>query len=622
MSSLFNTFQSVLARFRPNHPNAPATTYIFGFVTPDEQPVSVMVNREQAQISGGVEHAEYLIFGALEDIQALLNPEMPERARVINRLELRPNYPFKNFLFAVFLNAFDLEIAGLDTTPARFDGPFPFPPRYPVGENVFRQRVYQPQALPAFAPEQIPQLVADDHPTWARMYDKAWQIAFKNLRQPEANSVFVANFIDTAFNANSFMWDSCFMMMFGRFARRNFNFMGTLENFYAKQHDDGFICREINTYSGTDLFQSLDPRSTGPNILAWTEWQDYLQTGDDRRLREVFPVLVGYHRWWKEWRTHPDGGYWTSGWGSGMDNQTRVPNSEYHHRYYTWTDAMMQQALNCRILLNMAGEIGRDEFDAELLTEFEHIKAYLNGQMWDEASGFYYDRAPDGSLSVTKHVGVFWGLLSDVIPPERLTRVIAHLEDEHSFARPHPVPSQAYDSADYNPYGGYWLGGVWSPTNYMVLRGLTQRGYDDLAYRIAGKHVDFVAQVFEETGTLWENYAPEHAQPGIPAKPNFVGWTGISAITIPLEYLIGVRPMERNAGLMWDIRLTEKHGVLRYPFGQSNHVDLICDAREDENQPPQLTINTQDTLTLDLRWGTIRHRVTLDAGKHHISFED
>jgi hypothetical protein len=283
---------------------------------------------------------------------------------------------------------------------------------------------------------------------------------------------------------------------------------------------------------------------------------------------------------------------------------------------------MMQLALNCRILLNMAGEIGRAEFDVELLAEFERIKAYLNAQMWDEDSGFYYDRAPDGSLSTTKHIGVFWGLLSDVIPPERLTRVIAHLEDEHSFARPHPVPSQAYDSAEYNPYGGYWVGGVWSPTNYMVLRGLTQRGYDDLAFQIAGKHIDFVAQVFEETGTLWENYAPEYAQPGIPAKPNFVGWTGISAITIPLEYLIGVRPMDRNAGLVWDIRLTEKHGVLRYPFGQANSVDLICEARDDDNQPPHLTITTQDTLTLDLSWGTIRHHVTLHAGDHDISFED
>ena len=39
------------------------------------------------------------------------------------------------------------------------------------------------------------------------------------------------------------------MTMFGHYARQVFNFIGTLDNFYTKQQDDGFICREINSYS-------------------------------------------------------------------------------------------------------------------------------------------------------------------------------------------------------------------------------------------------------------------------------------------------------------------------------------------------------------------------------------
>lgn len=103
------------------------------------------------------------------------------------------------------------------------------------------------------------------------MYNRAWEMGFSNLRQPEPESGFVSGFIDTAFNDNTFMWDSCFMMMFGRYAQRVFHFMGTLDNFYAKQHPDGFICREISTYSGSDLFMPLDPSGTGLPILAWTE---------------------------------------------------------------------------------------------------------------------------------------------------------------------------------------------------------------------------------------------------------------------------------------------------------------------------------------------------------------
>ena len=453
------------------------------------------------------------------------------------------------------------------------------------------------------------------------MYDKAWKLAFKNLRQPEPGSGFIANFIDPAFNANTFMWDSCFMTMFGHYARQVFNFIGTLDNLYAKQHDDGFICREINTYSGTDLFQSLDPRSTGPNILAWTEWLNYHHSRDRNRLRDIFPGLVAYHRWWKDWRTHPNGSYWASGWGSGMDNQTRIPHSEYHHRHFSWIDANLQQALNCRALLDMASEIGRDEFNDELTAEADFLKIYINREMWDEITGFYFDFAPDGTLSNTKSIGAYWGLLSDVVPADRMARVVAHLQDPNSFNRPHRVPTQAYTSPVYNPYGGYWLGGVWSPTNYMVLLGLTRRGYHDLAFEIARNHVENVAAVFEKTGTLWENYAPEYNQPGKPAGKDFVGWTGISAINVPIEYLIGLRPTDGEADLSWDIRLTERHGVLRYPLSASTSVDLICEQRIHPDEPPVLTIRTDNPITLQIGWGTHVQQLVLDAGEHKLHLQ-
>jgi hypothetical protein len=616
--SLLTLFEAVLQRFSPGSPNAPANMFIFGFITPNKEAISVRFNRETAQIVAGVRDAEYIVYGTEEVFTAALNPTMPDRAAWVSQLSMKPEYPFNNYLLSIFLNTFDLSIADLDYTPKRFDGPFPFPPRYPVAENPFRFRQNPHVPLPVYDAQSLPDIIVDDHPEWSAMYHKAWQLAFKNLRQPEPTSGFIANFIDPAFNANTFMWDSCFMTMFGRYARRVFPFMGTLDNFYAKQHDDGFICREINTYSGASLFQSLDPRSTGPNILAWTEWLDYQQSGDVSRLQDVFPGLVGYHRWWKGWRTHPDGSYWTSGWGSGMDNQTRIPHSEYHHRHYTWIDAMMQQALNCRTLLNIANVIRRDEFDDELSKEIEYLKHYINTNMWSETSSFYYDRAPDGCLSTTKSIGAFWGLLSDVIPPERAARMMSHLEDERSFNRPHRIPTQAYDSETYNPYGGYWLGGVWSPTNYMTLCGLSRHNNHRLAHEIALNHIQSVARVFRETGTLWENYAPEVIQPGKPAGREFVGWTGVSAINILIEYVIAIQPQPGDINLSWHLHLTERHGVLRYPVGGANRVDLVCEARMTSEDSPIIMITTQQPLTLEVTWGIHTRRLTLDVGGHHI----
>lgn len=67
-----------------------------------------------------------------------------------------------------------------------------------------------------------------------------WWQAFRNIKPAGRESGFVANFIDTAFNDCLFMWDSAFILLFARYGSRAFDFQRTLDNFYAKQHPDGY----------------------------------------------------------------------------------------------------------------------------------------------------------------------------------------------------------------------------------------------------------------------------------------------------------------------------------------------------------------------------------------------
>ena len=159
------------------------------------------------------------------------------------------------------------------------------------------------------------------------MYWKAWEIAIGNIRAPQAGSGFVSSYLDTAYNGNIFMWDSSFILMFARYGTRFFPFQNTLNNFYAKQHPDGFICREIKA-DGADCFERYDPVSTGPNLMPWCEMVYFHQFGDTERLHKIFPVLCAYYKWLKLNHTWRNGTYWSSGWGTGMDNMPRVP-SEY-----------------------------------------------------------------------------------------------------------------------------------------------------------------------------------------------------------------------------------------------------------------------------------------------------
>jgi hypothetical protein len=72
----------------------------------------------------------------------------------------------------------------------------------------------------------------------------------------------------TEFADSIFMWGNCFNSMYGEYASHLFDFIGMLDNFYAKQHDDGFICRQLEINTGTDRFEKYDPASTGPDIFS------------------------------------------------------------------------------------------------------------------------------------------------------------------------------------------------------------------------------------------------------------------------------------------------------------------------------------------------------------------
>ena len=180
-------------------------------------------------------------------------------------------------------------------------------------ENIFRAMKPVTGKLPSFkgSRDKLPSPFWDGHESATVCYWKVWEIAFSNLRNPTRKNGFVSGYIDTAFNDHLFMWDSAFICQFAKYGMRAFNFLGTLDNIYAKQHPDGYICREIDEKTGEDCFQRHDPASTGPNIMAWTEWDYYQMFGDRKRLASVFPPLLAYYQWMRRYRSWPDGTAWS-----------------------------------------------------------------------------------------------------------------------------------------------------------------------------------------------------------------------------------------------------------------------------------------------------------------------
>ncbi len=476
-----------------------------------------------------------------------------------------------------------------------------------VAENEFRNmkpETIEPKTFDE-ARKILPSPVWEGHEKEIEMYWHAWKIAVGNIRQPLEGSGFVSPYLDIAYNGNIFMWDACFMMLFARYGHQFYPFQRSLDNFYAKQHPDGFICREIRA-DGSDCFERYDPTSTGPNLLPWVELEYYRQFGDIDRLHKIFPALCAYVNWWKLNRTWQNGTYWSSGWGTGMDNMPRVDddyNPIYSHGHMVWLDTNLQQMLADHAMLQIGFYIERWQEIEEYEDEIKFLKSYVNENLWNEETGFLHDQYRDGSLCPTKGVSAFWALQTDVLEKDRMDRLVAHLSDTEEFARPHMLPSLSADHRKYNPAGRYWQGGVWPGTTYMTIDGLWDKEYYDEARKIAENHYSAVFNVWKNTGTFWEYYAPESIEEGFMARKDFVGWTGLPPIAVFIEYILGIKSDYSIKTIDWDVTKTDEHGIERYPFGPEGTVDLKVGKRKSADDVPVVTVKTSEPFRLILRWG-------------------
>lgn len=502
----------------------------------------------------------------------------------------------------------------------------------------FSKKTYVPRPLPTYADliGHLPAPICDAKPDWISMYWKAWELAARNFHEPAPGSGFVSRFIDAAFNENIFLWDTCFMTMFCNVAHPLVPGIESLDNFYARQHADGEICREIVRLTGDDygawvnregapfysshgwdvpsirrdavVFVGRETPQPAPvltldalnnPLCAWAELESYRATGDAARIARVYPPLVNYHAALKHYLRQGNGLYLTD-WAS-MDNS---PRNRHLAGGGCAVDTSSQMVLFARGLAEMAEVQGLGAEQRAWTDEADALARLINTHLWDPETGFYHDLAIDGRRVPVKTVAAFWTLLAGVAEPRQIAALAAELNNPATFARTHRVPTLAANEPGYDPAGGYWCGAVWAPTTTMVIRGLERCGQQDLAREIALNDLEITGRVFAKTGTLWENYAPDSDAPGTPAKSDFVGWTGITPILFLLEHGIGLRPNAPANTLTWNLRGRHRTGCDRYRF---NHRVVSLQATPTATGDFVITVDADQAFTLRvIRNGIVR----------------
>lgn len=454
--------------------------------------------------------------------------------------------------------------------------------------RYFYKKEYIPAELPRFADSRhlLPSPVWDENPQWVELYWKAWEIAFSNLKQPPKGSPLVANWIDEGLSPQVFQWDTHFMVMFGRYAAHIFPFIESHDNFYARQHDDGMICRILNEADGVDHHWGLGAnyaRTINPPLFSWGEMEYFRFTKDTARLAQIIAPIEKYVAWVEKNRRATGTQhnlYWSNGQASGMDNTPRdvgrpAPDGDIHSATDAmgWIDMSSQIKMCYDNLAEICTILGRKRDAKEYRKRASSLAKRINRYMWDKESGLYYD--VDTASVRTKWIttATFWPILAGISSPVQTARLVSAIKNEELFWRPLPLPSLAANQPHYDARGRYWRGGVWAPTTYMTVKGLQNSGYEELASTIAAKNMAVMYKVYESTGTIWELYSPEMPIPATDAtgvqtvKPDFVGWSGLIPISMFIENIIGINADAVTNKVVWRSTCEKRHGIEGLRFG-------------------------------------------------------
>lgn len=448
-----------------------------------------------------------------------------------------------------------------------------------VRKNVFKGRKYKFQHLPTFEETQkkLPKPIFDEQPDYVKMYWDTWEMVFSQFRQPAKNSPFISNYIDEAYNEALFLWDTSFMTMFCNYGYPYVPGIQSLDNFYYSQMEDGEIVREIDENTGLPRVKWAKPgtpASLNHPILAWAEIESFKITADTSRLQQVYFPLVAHYYAYNKIRD-PKSLLFYGSWAS-MDNSPRLDNM------LCGLDTSAELVLFARNLSEIAGIIGLREDSSYFACEAKKMSENINNKLWDGFTNFYYDLNKKGEIHNVKTIAAYWTLLAKIPSKYQASKLVDALKDKSQFNRVHRVPTVPADEPAFEPQGGYWRGGVWTPTNIMVIEGLENYGYIQLAREIALNHFENVYKVYKKTGTVWEFYQPDFIevgyQKGHRTRPDFTGWTGCVPIKIFIEYVLGIKVNAPDKLINWDIRSDKRIGIEQLQFGD-NIISMIADER-------------------------------------------
>ncbi|MBR1966716.1 MAG: hypothetical protein IKA22_08905 [Lentisphaeria bacterium] len=466
----------------------------------------------------------------------------------------------------------------------------------------------------------LPIPVCDFHLGWDEFHNIAWQYAHDHML--DRPGLPQTPYMDEALcDTRIWIWDTCFMSMYCRYASLSFPGVESLDNFYKPIHDKSpmpyLVAQKPASWERVkagDYTQMLIHIADNPPLFAWAELENARMSGDCERIRHALPYLEKHYHWLESFTEvtdlgRPDiffkvnffkdksgkGYHWHPDC-SGLDNSPRGRVGKAAPGIYRtinpkmlFVDAISQQALSARCISELHAILGNNSESAEWRKEFERQSDLINRHYFDEKDGCYYDiDCETGEFLKVLTPASFWPLIAGVATPSHAEAMVKFLLDPQKLGGNIPIPSLSHDDIDFNhETGEYAKGGVWLELAYFVIKGLDYCKYYELASELASKLIQHMHTTYlqYEPHTIWECYNPYRPEPSTEnsrqARADFCGWSALGPISLFIEDVIGLRDYDAfNKVITWiPPKKTEGMFGIKNLYFAGMTVSLLCDGK-------------------------------------------
>jgi putative isomerase len=291
-----------------------------------------------------------------------------------------------------------------------------------------------------------------------------------------------------------FDWDTFFAASMAAIGSHDLAYADAIETL-NESTPEGFV----PNYARAGGWKSGD--RSEPPVGAITVLGLYREFHEQWLLRDTFPKLLAWNRWWAEHRDVKGYLVWGSDlhgqpedldddsrgtlqgarFESGLDNSPMYDDVTFDptsgHMMLADVGLMGLYVADCDALATIANQLGKTSEAMELAGRAKSYRAKLAG-LWDEKTGLFLNKdLVSGALSPRISPTNFYPLLAKAATQQQADRMVKeHLLNPAEFGGDFVLPSIARNDAAFKDQD-YWRGRIWGPMNYLVYLGL--RNYDE-----------------------------------------------------------------------------------------------------------------------------------------------